>query len=166
MKGDLFPITTTKQRYKIKDTDNVGVVIPFPCGDPLVLEFKCGKRYVCHLYEIEKTFAPITALTSMKGYGINYQGRPKGISKNTVKKMLIVYDYLFEQDKPVKRIEIEQAVGFNCIRSLSTSPSRNEEITLESLGIIERIVFKRSWLKWKLTPLGLKEGKLILEDIL
>ena len=146
MKGEPSPITTTNQRYKIKETDNVGGVVPFPCEDPLVLEFKCGKRHVCHLHELEPTDKPVTNLKGLRGmkdkYALGQKGRPKGVTRNALNKMLIVYDYLFEQDKPIGRIKIEQAVGFNCVRSLVMSPSRNEEITLESLGIIERIVFK------------------------
>ena len=49
------PITTTGLHYQVLRSGVVGVVVPSPCPDPLVLEFRDGSRDAFHLRELEPT---------------------------------------------------------------------------------------------------------------
>ena len=44
--------TMTKQRYRVVRTNEVGVVVPCPCPDPLILEFKESTRDAYHAHQI------------------------------------------------------------------------------------------------------------------
>ena len=63
------------------------------------------------------------------------------------------------------RSAIEKAVGFNCTRPLMRQPSQPKQVTLESLGIVERILGERTWVTWHLTELGRTEGAEIIRGL-
>ena len=52
-KGD-HPFTTTGKTYRVKKTRRTGVIVPCPCDDPIILQFKDGKRDAFHLREVKK----------------------------------------------------------------------------------------------------------------
>ena len=146
------------QTYRVVETGAVGQLIPCPCDNPIILEFKDGTRDVFFLRELEPTTYPITN----KNGG---RGRPRGLAKKTVEQMMQVYEFLESQPEPVYRGAIEKAVGFNCIRCLMIQPARETQFTLESLGIVERILGERTWIAWRLTELGRREGEDIIRGL-
>ena len=79
-----------------------------------------------------------------------------------VKRAQIVDNLWITQSEPVYRAAIEKAAGFNCTRPLMCQPSHPKQVTLESLGIVERIPGERTWVAWQLTELGrTEEGDII-----
>ena len=94
------------------------------------------------------------------------KGSPKELTSATIEKMLRIYRFLFAQDQPVYRAAIQRAVGFDITRSLMNQRSRSlHTITLESLGIVERLPGERTWCAWQLTELGRIEGDAIIEGL-
>ena len=79
--------------------------------------------------------------------------------------MLQIYRFLETQSEPVYRSAIEKAVGFNCTRPLMSQPSQPKQVTLERLGIAERLPGERTWVTWQLTELGRTRGAKILNDL-
>ena len=154
--------------FRVIQTDVIGKLVPCPCDDPVILEFKNGLRDAFHLRELEPTSHPITnAYWSHDNSGkFRQDGRPKGIAPGTVDKMFEIYLFLEAQSKPVYRQAIENAVGFNCTRPLMYQASHPKQITLESLGIAERIPGERTWVAWQLTELGRREGEDIIRKLL
>ena len=153
--------------YRVVETGEIGQLIPCPCDNPIILEFKDGIRDAFFLRELQPTTHPITASYSTRGSNAKngVKGRPKGLERETVEKMLQIYRFLETQPRdsegkslPVYRAAIEKAVGFNCTRPLMCQPSQPEQVTLESLGIAERIPGERTWVAWRLTELGRTEG--------
>lgn len=153
--------------YRVIETEEIGKLVPCPCDDPIILEFKNGIRDAFHLRELEPTSHPITNAYPARGNPAQngHKGKPKGIEQPTVKKMLKIYRFLKAQSKPVYRKPIENAVGFNCTRPLMSQPSQPKQITLESLGIAERLPGERTWVAWRLTELGRTEGKSIIKSL-
>ena len=52
--GD-HPFTLTGKYYRVKETGHIGAIVPCPCPDPMILEFKGGKRDAYHVKECEET---------------------------------------------------------------------------------------------------------------
>ena len=44
-------------------------------------------------------------------------------------------------------------------------PSQPKQVTLESLGIVERVPGERTWVAWRLTELGRTEGEDIIRGL-
>ena len=154
--------------YKVVETGEIGKLVPCPCDDPVILQFKDGARDAFHLRELEPTRHPITNSYLARGNAAKNgkKGRPKGLKQRTLQKMLQIYRFLEAQSEPVYRGEIEKAVGFNCTRSLMSQPSHPKNtVTLESLGIAERTQGERTWVAWKLTELGRQEGEEIIKKL-
>ena len=142
------------------------MVVPCPCPDPLVLEFKDGKRDAFHLSELE-----LCNLSLSRSENSNYKknkngkmGRPRGVETITITKMFAVHGYLKRQSVPLKRSVIEKEMGFDCTRILMQLPSDpDDKINLETLGIVLRIPVRRDkWVAWELTPLGREKGEEII----
>ena len=153
--------------YRVTETGEIGQLIPCPCNDPIILEFKDGIRDAFFLRELEPTTHPITNSYPMRGNATKngVKGRPKGMERGTVDKMLEIYRFLETQSEPVYRAAIEKAVGFNCTRPLMIQPSQPKQVTLESLGIAARMPGERTWVAWQLTELGRTEGVDIIKGL-
>ena len=153
--------------YRVTETGEIGQLIPCPCDDPIILEFKDGIRDAFFLRELEPTTHPITNSYPTRGNATKngVKGRPKGLERGTVEKMLEIYRFLETQSEPVYRAAIERAVGFNCTRPLMCQPSQPKQVTLESLGIAERMPGERTWVAWQLTELGRTEGEAIIRGL-
>ena len=175
--------------YRVTETGEIGQLIPCPCDDPIILEFKDGIRDAFFLRELEPV--PISSRTHGKsceariplcGTGSTHpitasystrrrnaknrgKGRPKGMARGTIEKMLAIYRFLETQSEAVYRSAIEKAVDFNCTRCLMYQPSQKTQVTLESLGIVERIPGERTWVAWRLTELGRTEGVDIIRGL-
>ena len=168
-RGVPFPITTTGLHYQVVKSCEVGVVVPCPCPDPLVLEFKDGKRDAFHLSELE-----LCNLSLSRSENSNYKknkngkmGRPRGVETITITKMFAVHGHLKRQSVPLKRSVIEKEMGFDCTRILMQLPSDpDDKINLETLGIVLRIPVRRDkWVAWELTPLGREKGEEIIHSL-
>ena len=156
-----------QQTYRVVETGEIGQLIPCPCDNPIILEFKNGTRDAFFLRDLEPTTHPITQSSSTRGSNTNNRtkGRPKGLARGTIEKMLQIYRFLETQSEPVYRSTIEKAVGFNYTRPLMHRPSHPKQVTLESLGIAERIPRERTWVAWQLTELGRTEGEEIIRGL-
>ena len=156
-----------KPIYRVVETGEVGQLIPWPCDNPIILELKDGIRDACFLRELEPTTHPITDSYPIRGNATKngVKGRPKGMERGTVEKMLQIFRFLETQSEPVYCAAIEKAVGFNCTRLLMYQPSQAKQVTLESLGIVERIPGERTWVAWQLTELGQTEGVDIIRGL-
>ena len=156
-----------QQTYRVVETGEIGQLIPCPCDNPIILEFKNGTRDAFFLHELEPTTHPVTESSFTRGSNTNNRtkGRSKGLERGTIKKMLQVYRFLETQSEPVYRSAIEKAVGFNYTRPLMRLPSQPKQVTLESLGIAERIPGERTWAAWQLTELGRTEGEEIIRGL-
>ena len=165
----LPPIDSTSDKiyYFVIKTGEIGKLIPCPCDDPVILEFKDGVRDAFHLRELEPTTHPSTASYPKRGSNAKngVKGRPKGIHRRTTENMLQIYRFLETQSEPVYRSAIEKAVGFNCVRPLMHQPSQPKQVTMESLGIAERMPGERTWVAWQLTELGRTEGEAIIKSL-
>ena len=153
--------------YRVVGTGAIGQLIPCPCNNPIILEFKDGIRDAFFLRELEPTPHPITESYSTRSSNAKngVKGTPKGMERGTVEKMLDIYRFLEAQSEPVYRAAIEKAVGFSCTRPLMRQPSQPKQVTLESLGIVERIPGERTWITWRLTELGRTEGEDIIRGL-
>ena len=160
---------TPRQCYTASHRDgrNRATLTMPSCDNPIILEFKDGIRDAFFLRELEPTTHPITASYPTRGSANKngVKGRPKGLARRTVEKMLQIYRFLETQSEPVYRSAIEKAVGFNCTRCLMSQPSQPTIITMESLGIAERIPGERTWVAWRLTELGRMEGETIIKSL-
>ncbi len=148
--------------YRVIETGEVGQLIPRPCDNPIILESNDGIRDVYFLRELEPTTHPITESypTRSSNAKNGVKGRPKGRERGTVEKMLQIYRFLETQSEPVYRAAIERALGFNCTRPLIYQLSQPKQVTLESLGIVER-----TWVSWRLTDLGRTEGEAMIRGL-
>ena len=153
--------------YRVVETGEIGKLVPCPCDNPIILEFKDGIRDVFFLQDLEPTTRPITNSYPKRGSAARngQKGRPKGLAQKTVDRMLQIYQLLETQSEPVYRSAIEKEVGFNCVWYLMIQPSQKTSITLESLGIVERIPGERTWVAWRLTELGRAEGEAIIRGL-
>ena len=160
--------------YRVVGTGAIGKLIPCPCDDPIILEFKNGIRDAFFLRELERTTDPITDSYSTRGSATTNggKGRSKEVERGTIEKMLEIYRFLESQPRdvegkslPVYRAAIEKAIGFSCTRPLMRQPSQPKQVTLESLGIVERIPGERTWVTWRLTELGRTEGEDIIRGL-
>ena len=157
----------SKLIYRVIETGEIGQLIPCPCDNPIILEFKDGIRDAFFLRELEPTTHPITKSYPKRGSNAKngVKGRPKGLERGTIQKMLQIYRFLETQSEPVYRSAIEKAVGFNCTRSLMYQPSQPKQVTMESLGIAKRIPGERTWVAWRLTELGRTEGEATIRGL-
>ena len=91
--------------YRVIETGEIGVIVPCPCDDPIILKFKDGVRDVFFLRELEPTTHPITdSYPTRRNLSKNGQkGRPKGLEQRTIEKMLQIYEFLKTQSQPVYR---------------------------------------------------------------
>ena len=155
------------ETYRVIKTGEVGQLIPCPCDNPIILEFKDGIRDAFFLRELEPTTHPITDSYSTRGSAAKNggKGRPKGLAQKTVDRMLQIYQFLETQSEPVYRSIIEKAAGFSCIRCLMIQPAQPKLITLEGLGIVERIPGERTWVAWQLTESGRMEGEALIREL-
>ena len=153
--------------YRVVEMGAIGKLIPCPCDDPIILEFKDGSRDAFFLRELEPITQPITDSYSTRGSATTNggKGKPKGMEWETIEKMLQIYVFLKTQSDPVYRGAIEKVVGFNCTRCLMHQSSQKTQVTLESLGIVERIPGERTWVTWQLTELGRTEGEDIIRGL-
>ena len=159
-------MTSNGARYRVIETGEIGQLIPCHCDNPVILEFKNGIRDVFFLRELEPTPHPISNSHPKQGGRRSGQNvRSKGMERRTIDKMLQIYRFLETQSEPMYRSAIEKAVGFNCARSLINYKSQGERITLESLGIVERLPGERTWIAWRLTEMGRTEGASIIESL-
>ena len=167
--GVPFPITTTGLHYRVLRSGKVGVVMPSPCPDPLVLEFRDGKRDAFHLRELE-----LCDLSLSRSENSNYKknkdgnmGRPRGVETITISKMFAVHGFLKRQSVPLQRSVIEKEMGFDCTRILMQMPSDpDDKINLETLGIVLRVPVRRDrWVAWELTDLGREKGEEIIRSL-
>ena len=162
-------MTSNSARYRVVETDEIGQLIPCHCDNPIILKFKNGVRDVFFLHELEPTTHPISNWYSTNKHGgkrRDQRGRPKGMARTTIDKMLQIYRFLETQSEPVYRSAIEKAVGFNSARALMNFKSEYGRITLESLGIVERLPGERTWIAWRLTEMGRNEGTSIIENLM
>ena len=153
--------------YRVIKTGEVGKFIESPCDNPIILEFKDGIRDAFFLRELEPTTHPITKSYPKRGNLTRngQKGRPKGLERGTVEKMLQIYQFLETQSEPVYRSVIEKSVGSNCVFPLMYQPSQPKQVTMESLGITERIPGERTWVTWRLTEMGRAEGETIIKSL-
>ena len=152
--------------YRVIKTGEIGKLVHCPSDDPVILEFKDGYRDAFHLRELEPTTQKTTyAFGRSKGGPNRGRGRPKGVAAQTVEKMLQIYRFIEAQSEPVYRRDIENAVGFNCTRPLMCQRSQSKQVTLESLGIVERLRVQRTWVMWKLTELGRRDGEKVIRRL-
>ena len=157
----------TGRHHRVIETGEIGEQIECPCDNPIILEFKDRIRDAFFLRELEPTTHPITNSYPVRGSAAKNggKGRPKGLAQKTVERMLQIYQFLEVQSEPVYRSVIEKAVGFSCVRCLMVQPSQKTQVTLESLGIVERIPAERTWVAWRLTELGNAEGEAIIRGL-
>ena len=153
--------------YRVLETGEIGEQIECPCTDPIILEFKDSLRDAFHLREVEASGKQRATASIGRGMHLKSgaRGRPKGMEQRTVKKMLKIYRFLQAQSTLVYRRAIENAVGFNCTRPLMYMPSQAKQVTLESLGIVERLPGERTWVAWQLTELGRQEGEEMIRSL-
>ena len=156
----------TGELYEVIKTGEVGERIECPCDDPIILEFKDGVRDAFFLREVERSTFPQTTSVARYVEVRHQKGRAKGIAPSTVKHMLQIYEFLLDQSRPVYRKAIEEVVGFNITRSLMNQQSSPHTVTLESLGIVERIKGERTWALWILTEKGRYEGEAIITSLI
>ena len=157
----------TNQFYRVTTTGEIGEQIECPCTDPIVLEFKDGVRDAFHLRELEPTTHRSTALSPARGGTTKngLKGSPKGIAPRTIERMLQIHAFLMDQSNPVYRAVIEDAVGFNITRCMMGQPSLSQAVTMESLGVVERIKGERTWIAWQLSQRGRDEGAAIIKSV-
>ena len=136
--GKPFPITTTPQHYLVVRTNEVGVVVPCSCDDPLILEFKDGSHDAFHLRDLETTDLPAT-IGEKSPYAANRRRRPRQVSPQARDKMFMIHAYLLTDSKPVRRSQIEAALGYSCIDLLMKQLSYPHKINLERLNIVKRV---------------------------
>ena len=162
MTDDLY----TGEFFKISKTGEIGEQIACPCDDPIILEFKDGERDAYHLRDVEPSTQPVTdALFTRNGKRIGNTGRPQRLEQVSIEKMLQIYEFLETQSEPVYRAAIEKTLGFNCTRPLMIQLSQPKRVTLESLGIAERLPRERTWVAWRLTEWGRAEGEAIIKEL-
>ena len=151
--------------YRVIKTGEIGQLIPSPCDNPIILEFQDGDRDAFFLRELEMTGHLITKSAPPQGNRRRNKGRPTGILMSTIDKMLSIHRFLETQLEPLNRKDIEKVVGFNCTRCLMSQPSDMNRDTLESLGIVQRIPGQRTWVVWRLTELGKRDGEAIIKNL-
>ena len=72
----------SKLTYRVIKTGEIGQLIPCPCDNPIILEFKDGIRDAFFLRELEPTTHPITKSYPTRGSNAKngVKGRPKGLT--------------------------------------------------------------------------------------
>lgn len=153
--------------YRIVETGEIGRLIESPCHDPVIIEFGGGYRDAFHLRELEPTTHAISKPVRMRTARLgNSPGRrAEGVYPITINKMLKVFKFLETQTEPVYRKTIEEAVGFNCTRALMIQKSQSQLISLEGMGLVERIPGERTWVTWRLTDLGRSVGETNINNL-
>ena len=128
--------------YQVIETGKVGQLVPCPCDNPIILEFKDGCRDAFFLRELEPTTVPLTDSYPTRGSAAKKgrRGRPRGLERRTIQKILWIYQFLKTQSQP-------------------------GTISMERLGIVERIAAERTRVTWRLTERGRARGARILDEI-
>lgn len=155
--------------YRVVATGEIGHLIPCPCDNPVILEFKDGIRDAFHLRELEPTTHPVTASADVNllEKRKRFKGRPVGMEYRTVEKMLKIHAFLTKQTEPVYRKAIQDAVGFDITRALMNQPSQPAHtVTMEGLGLVERMKGERTWVAWQLTELGWEASEEIIRGLI
>lgn len=153
--------------YKVIKTKCVGRLIPCPCDDPVILEFKHGMRDAFWLRQLTPTDRPITNHPDRRTDGKRYRVSKKiGPEKKTVKQMVDVFLFLQKQSEPVRTVVIQKAVGGNVRDALYSRKLNNKATYLEGLGIVERVITKGNRFNWQLTEIGRREGESILKGLI
>ena len=153
-------------KYKVKATGEVGLMtLRYPDG-LTVLQFADGSKQTFRDDELLETHDEITPPAN----AANKKGRlGKGeMSDVTIDKMLAVFDFLAEQDKPVTRVQIDEAVGFNCVHHLMNETHIIDKTCLESMGLIYRIPVHLRKILWELVDKsidGIAEGRYMIEQL-
>ena len=78
--------------------------------------------------------------------------------------MITILRFLKNQDTPVYRRHIEEAVGFNITRFLMRHRDKNID-SLESLELVERLPGEKTWVAWRISPLGREQGEAIINSL-
>lgn len=158
----------TDDRYRVIETNVVGLLVECGCDDPIILAFADGIRDVFWLRDVEKVDIPPTdSHRTQKPEVRNSKrfGRPRGITPEIIDKMLAICKYLKTQPHAIDRSQMEQHLGYTTVRCIMNQPSRPNRVTLESLGIVERVVGHRRLAKWRITEYGKTEGDRIVETL-
>ena len=165
-RGAPHPVTMTKQRYRVIQTGEVGVVSPCPGDDPLILEFKGNLRHVYHSHQIKKTNKPLTE--SIHGrYAQNGKkgGGQIGLTDRSIEKMFAMLRFLREQEEPVRAYSITKACGFSCSHLLMHCPSNiTNRPNFENLKIAKRTVPIGRVCLWTITQLGRERGEDVIKS--
>ena len=153
-------------KYKVKATGEVGIVtLRYPDG-LRVLQFADGSKQTFRDDELLETHDDITPpATAANKKGRLGKGEMSGV---TIDKMLAVYDFLAEQDAPVTRMQIQDAVGFNCVHHLMDETHIVEKTCLESMGLVYRIPVHLRKILWELADKsldGIAEGRYMIEKL-
>ena len=165
-RGAPHPVTMTKQRYRVVRTNEVGVVVPCPSPDPLILEFKESTRDAYHAHQIKKTNKPLTdsrnakyAKNGMKG------GGQIGLTDRSIEKMFAMLRFLEAQEGPVRAYSITKACGFSCTHLLMHCPSNiTNRPNFENLKIAKRTVPTGRVCLWTITQLGRERGEDVIKS--
>ena len=158
----------TDERYRVIGTNVVGLLVECGCDDPIILAFDDEIRDVFWLRDVEKVDLPPTDSHSTQKPEVRHAqrfGRPRGITPLIIEKMLAICEYLKTQPDAIDRSQMEKHLGYTTIRCLMSQPSRPNRVTLESLGIVERIIGHRRLAKWKITEYGKTDGERIVKAL-
>ena len=122
------PVTTTKQRYRVIRTGEVGIVSPCPGDNPLILEFKGNIRHVYHINQIEKTNLPLTeSIHSKYAQNGSKGGGQIGLTDRSIEKMFAMLRFLEEQEGPVRAYAITKACGIQLHPSIDALPIQHHQ---------------------------------------
>ena len=154
-------------KFKVLATGEVGIrIIVYPDG-LVQLKFDCGTKKFYQSDEIIETYQPTTE--AFNQYATRGRWKRGTLADATINKMLVVYDFIAAQDKPVTRMEIQNAVGFNCVRHLMEDASNPDQICLETMGLVYRITEHARKVFWELmnkeSPEEIAEGREIIENL-
>ena len=158
----------SETHWLVQETGEIGQVVPSPCDNPIILEFKCGVRDAFFLKELSPTAAELTHASPIRvshAKKNNYRSRPKGPERETIRRMIRIINFLKKVKEPIARSHIERALGFNCVRPMMKQESQKHFPSLESMGIVKRYPDCRKWVKWKLTEKGRTEGIRIVNSL-
>ena len=158
----MLPHITTCAHYRVKLTGDIGMIMPCPSDDPVILEFRDGTRDAFRLQDIELTEAPVTPLSSAS----KKPNKCYRINKRTIQKYLDIRTFLMNQTQPIRRSTIESALGYHCLHFLTSYPTNPYSWNLESANLVRRVSHKGSRLQlWELTDLGKVDGESIIKSI-
>lgn len=151
-----------KLRFQVIATGEVGQFVPCAVLNPVILRFANGYRDVYRLSELVSTTDPMTPLTRHWGFS---KYRRTGVQPRTRKKFEKIIKFLNTQSQPLPLSKINKALGFNCSRHINKNAAHAAGglLSLEGLGIVERVPRTHTWVAWQLTEVGRQRGAAILE---